>query len=203
MYYKKISRSFPLILASASPRRKRLLEQIMIPFDVLPCDIDENSVKGEPSKTARRLAEKKALHAFSLVQSRWILGADTIVVLDDNILGKPANAEEAREMLNMLSSREHEVITGFSIINPSGEIAETCHDITKVLVKKLTGGEIDAYIKTGEPFGKAGAYGIQGIGSFMISAIEGSYSNVVGLSLFTLVETLIKVEALERFPLAD
>jgi septum formation protein len=201
MPFKRISRSFPLILASASPRRKRLLEQIDLPFDILPCDIDENNVKGVPFEIAQRLAEKKALRACSQLFERWILGADTIVVMDDVVLGKPGNTQEAKEMLNLLSDREHEVITGLSIINPAGEIAETRHDRTIVRVKKLYQEEIDAYIKTGEPFGKAGGYGIQGIGSFMIKGINGSYTNVVGLPLYTLIELLAEIKAIDRYPM--
>ena len=184
-----------------SPRRKQLLGQIGLPFDILPSDINENNVKGVPFEIARRLAEKKALRVCSQSSDRWILGADTIVVLDDILLGKPGDTQEAKEMLNLLSDREHEVITGLSIINPAGEIAETRHDRTIVRVKKLYHEEIDAYIKTGEPFGKAGGYGIQGIGSFMIKGINGSYSNVVGLPLYTLIESLAGVKAIDRYPM--
>lgn len=201
MPFKQISTSFPIILASASPRRKRLLEQIGLPFEIMLCDIEENNVEGLPFEIARRIALKKALSAGSKSPDRWILGADTIVVLDDMIMGKPGDVQEAKGMLNLLSDREHEVITGFSIINPAGEIAENRHDSTIVRVKKLCQKEIDSYIKTGESFGKAGGYGIQGIGSFMIKGIKGSYSNVVGLPLYTLIESLAGIKAIDRYPM--
>ncbi len=201
MSFRKISASFPLILASASPRRRYLLEQIGLPYEALPCDIDENSVKGAPFEIACRLAEKKAMLSCSRYEGRWILGADTVVVLEHMVMGKPGNALEAREMLKRLSDREHEVITGFSIINPSGEIAETRHNSTSVSIKRLSLREIDAYIETGEPFGKAGGYGIQGIGSFMVKSIKGSYSNVVGLPLFALIESFIRLNAIYTYPM--
>ena len=114
--YPPISKDSPLILASESPRRKRLLEQVGIPFRSLPSNIDENSINGSPSHIAKTLAEKKAMAAREKVQRHWILGADTIVVSGDDILGKPSNDDEARSMLKILSGKEHEVITGYSIL---------------------------------------------------------------------------------------
>jgi septum formation protein len=198
--YSPICRESPLILASESPRRKRLLEQVGIPFMSLPSNIDETSVNGSPSHLAMILAERKVMAALGKVQRQWILGADTIVVSADDILGKPLNGDEARSMLMILSGKEHEVITGYSIINPSGEIACTGHENTTVSVKTLSAVEIDSYIATGEPFGKAGGYAIQGIGSFMVERISGSYSNVVGLPLCSLIKRLLEIGALKEFP---
>ena len=200
MNFRYISDKSPLILASASPRRKELLEQIKIPFTVLPSQIDENGEKGEPFEICMKLAEKKALSLYNSANNNWILGADTIVVKDGNIMGKPANAEEAAYMLNSLSNDGHDVITGISIVDPSGYVAESNYESTTVNFKGLTGDEIDTYIKTGEPFGKAGAYAIQGIGAFMIKSISGSYSNVVGLPLFEIIDSLRKLKAVDRFP---
>jgi septum formation protein len=201
MIFPFISNNNPLILASASPRRKELLEQVGIPFKIIQSDIDENGERGTPHKICERLAEKKALSIYNSSTKNWILGADTIVVKDEIIMGKPENAEDAANMLMRLSDGDHEVITGYSIIDPDGSIAITDHVTTTVTFKRLTPEEIDAYIKTREPFGKAGAYAIQEIGVFMITGIHGSYSNVVGLPLFEVIDSLIRVKAIERFPL--
>ena len=128
------------------------------------------------------------------------MGADTIVVLGGTVLGKPLDGDEARSMLGLLAGKEHEVITGFSIIDPSGIAAHSEEVRTVVSVKRLSEAEITAYIATGEPFGKAGSYAIQGIGSFMVRGISGSYSNVVGLPLCEVIESLIALGALEAFP---
>jgi septum formation protein len=197
-----ISREFPLILASESPRRIKLLEQIGIPFTSLPSNIDENSIKGSPSDIAEKLAERKAMAAHANPGGRWILGADTIVVSGNSIMGKPSDNEDARSMLSILSGKEHEVITGYAIISPSGEIACTDHEETRVSIKILSDKEIDSYIATQEPFGKAGSYAIQGIGSFLVEGIRGSYSNVVGLPLCPLIKKLIAIGALKEFPLS-
>ncbi|MBN1906854.1 MAG: septum formation protein Maf [Deltaproteobacteria bacterium] len=196
-----ISTNNPLILASTSPRRKELLEQVRIPFKVIAGDIDENGEDGTPHKICERLSGKKALSVYNSSTKNWILGADTIVVKDSIIMGKPVDEDDAARMLRNLSGGEHEVITGYSIIYPNGCIAITNHVTTTVTFKRLTPEEIAAYIKTSEPFGKAGAYAIQEIGAFMITGIHGSYSNVVGLPLFEVIDSLVKVKAIERFPL--
>jgi len=201
MSFRYISEKKPLILASASPRRRELLEQVKIPFTVLPGHIDENSENGAPCDICKRLSERKALYVYNPSNKRWILGADTVVVKNEEILNKPADADEAKYMLNRLSNGDHYVITGFSIVDPSGHVAETDYVSTTVSFKQLTDEEIDSYVKTGEPFGKAGAYAIQGIGSFMIKSISGSYSNVVGLPLFAIIYSLKRHKAIERFPL--
>jgi len=200
MIFPVISHKNPLILASASPRRKDLLEQVNIPFIVLASDIDEDDEKGEPYQICTHLAEQKAVHVYNRSNSTWVLGADTIVVKNGIVMGKPSSTEEASRMLKYLSNGDHEVITGFSIIDPSGSIALTSHVTTIVKVKKLDQREIDSYIESHEPFGKAGGYAIQGIGSFMIRGIEGSYSNVVGLPLFEIIASLKKLKAFNYYP---
>lgn len=205
MSFQTISTKYPLILASASPRRERLLQQIGLPFRPLPGNVEENSVMGEPFAMVRLLSEKKARAVLSkdkiVSQYYWILGADTVVVLGETILGKPKDHDEAGSMLLLLSGKEHKVITGFSILDPLGRLAHSEEVTSLVQVKGLTDEEIRAYIATGEPFGKAGSYAIQGIGSFMVESISGSYTNVVGLPLSALIKSLLAVGALKGFPL--
>ena len=203
MVFPTINKENPLILASASPRRKRLLDQIGLPFHSLPSHVSEEELVDKPSAIARSLAEKKAKTVVSKIPNKWILGADTIVVLGDYILGKPKNDEDARDMLDLLSGKEHEVVTGFCIIDPSGETAHSESVSTAVKVKPLRPDEIKAYIASKEPFGKAGSYAIQGIGSFMIEAISGSYTNVVGLPVCALVKSLLSLGAINNFPLMN
>ena len=199
--FEPISTASPLILASSSPRRKRLLRQVCIPFRVLPSRIVEESTTEEPEALVRSLAEKKAKAAARKAAGQWILGADTVVVLENEILGKPENRKDAASMLTRLSGREHRVVTGFSILDPSGAHAHSEEVVTLVRVRKLLRREIDAYIDTGEPFGKAGSYAIQGIGTFMVESITGSYTNVVGLPVSAVIQGLLKAGALKRFPL--
>ena len=201
MEFDFIDKKNPLILASTSPRRMRLLEQIKMPFLCIPSGVEENSIKGEPSYVARFFAEKKAKAVYPGSGKRWILGADTIVIYDDIILGKPVDHTDVVRMLNLLSAQRHEVISGFCLIDPSGKTAFLHHESTIVKMKGISSEEIEGYIRTGEPFGKAGAYAVQGIGSFMIESISGSYSNVVGLPLCPLIKALISVSAIGGFPL--
>jgi septum formation protein len=193
----------PLVLASASPRRKHLLEQIGLPFVVRPSRIPEGGPMKEPSADALELAVKKALAVSAAFPGQWVLGADTVVVLGERILGKPKDPEDALAMLNLLSGREHQVITAFSVLNPAGEVSHKEAVSTAVRFRRLRKKEIEAYIATGEPFGKAGGYAIQGMGAFMVDSIEGSYTNVVGLPLCTLIQALLALEALETFPLVE
>ncbi|MFO7987798.1 MAG: Maf family protein [Desulfatiglandaceae bacterium] len=196
-----ISKTYPLILASASPRRKQLMAQAGIPFRVVVSGADEMNMTGDPNTQACALAEKKATKVFSLTEASWVLGADTVVVVGDRILGKPENPTDTRVMLTSLSGRTHQVITGFSLSAPSGDGVHCEAVSTEVRFKPLTAREIDAYIATGEPEGKAGGYAIQGMGAFMVETISGSYTNVVGLPLCAVIKALIKVRALECFPL--
>lgn len=201
MSFPQITSEYPLILASASPRRKELLTQIGLPFRSLSSDVNEKYVIDDPLITSRVLAEKKAFQVCSGGEGYWVLGADTIVAIDGKMLGKPLDNSSARRMLFLLSGREHRVITGFCLINPAGTVAHSEAVTTLVRIKELTEQEIEAYINTSEPDDKAGSYAIQGIGSFMVESISGSFTNVVGLPLCALTKALVSVEALKCFPL--
>ena len=184
-----------IVLASASPRRQELLRNAGIPFTVQPADIDETPLAGEaPRDCAERLAREKALAVFRIRPQDYVLGADTIVVVDDMILGKPRDADDAGRMLRLLSGRTHAVITGVCVVGPaaaseSGDTASkqrqlperTASETTLVTMCELSEDEIRDYVATGEPMDKAGAYAIQGLASRWIPRIEGDYSNVVGL----------------------
>ena len=184
-----------LILASASPRRQELLRSAGIPFTAQPADIDETPLAGEaPRDCAERLAREKALAVFQKNPQQCVLGADTIVVVDDVILGKPRDADDAARMLRLLSGRTHAVITGVCVVNPvaSGESVasgqwsvasniKNASETTLVTMCEISEEEIRRYVATGEPMDKAGAYAIQGVASRWIPRIEGDYSNVVGL----------------------
>jgi nucleoside triphosphate pyrophosphatase len=196
-----ITKDCPLVLASASPRRKQLLRQIGIPFRPFTSRVKEHPLSRDPLMNARLLAEAKAGAVVARCRGSWILGADTIVVLDRALLGKPADEGDAFTMLRQLSGREHRVITGFCLVAPD---SKTCHSeavVTRVTFKVLSKKEILGYVATGEPFGKAGSYGIQGIGAFLVKGIRGSYTNVVGLPLCALVNALLATGALKEFPL--
>jgi septum formation protein len=179
-----------LILASSSPRRADLLRAAGIPFQAFPVAIDESVPRLEPpGEHVRRLAREKAEAAFALHPLALVLGADTIVTVGGEIMGKPRDAEDAMRMLRLLSGREHEVLTGVALVAASGVVVEVAR--TRVWVNPLTEVEISDYVATGEPLDKAGAYGIQGLGSRFIDRIQGSYSNVVGLPV-SLVYRLLK-----------
>ena len=181
----------PIILASASPRRKELLNQARIPFIIRPSDFDEAlEMTGSPAEIAEELAYFKALDVAEKTSRGLILGADTIVVLDDVVFGKPTDDKEAFLMLSSLSGREHSVITGVALIDSEKGNVKKCHELTKVRFAELTPEEIKYYISTGEPEGKAGAYAVQGIGAMLVESIEGCYSNVVGLPLMKLRKML-------------
>lgn len=201
MSYPVISNHHPLILASESPRRRRLLTQIQLPFRVASGHVHEEETGDKPTEVCRRLAEKKALQVYSLSDRSWVLGADTLVVLGDRVLGKPRDEADAGTMISLLSGKEHAVVTGFCVLDPSGRPVHSEAVSTAVRFKPLDDREIEAYIRTGEPFGKAGAYAIQGIGAFMVESISGSYTNVVGLPVCAVVKALIRVAAIQRFPL--
>ncbi len=160
-------------------------------------------MRDDPLKVSYLLAEKKAIQVHSKTGTAWVLGADTIVLIDNKVLGKPQEKEEAIHMLSLLSGREHRVITGFCVLNPSGFVAHSETVTTAVRFKKFAEQEIGAYISTGEPYGKAGSYAIQGVGSFMVEGISGSYTNVVGLPLCALINALISVGAIKNFPFSE
>jgi len=173
-----------LVLASASPRRQELLRNAGIAFTVQPADIDESPHNGElPVDCAQRLAREKALAVSRNRPQDCVLGADTIVVVGDKILGKPHDAADASRMLRLLSGRTHEVITGVCLVSPvaGGRRPATASETTLVTMNEISDVDISEYIATGEPMDKAGAYAIQGMASRWIPRIEGDYSNVVGL----------------------
>jgi septum formation protein len=181
-----------LILASKSPRRKYLLEQAGLEFCVIPSTIDEGEITiTEPAHYVRYLAETKARDVAEVHPANWVIGADTIVLIDGMILGKPFSKEDARNMLKRLSGRVHQVFTGYSIVHTDNKRILSKTIKTKVQFKELSDHEIDWYIHTPEPFDKAGAYAIQGLGTFLVKSIEGSYTNVVGLPVCEVIETLL------------
>jgi septum formation protein len=186
-----------IILASQSPRRRYLLERAGLRFAVIPSRFDEASVSASsPDAYVRELAVAKAGDIARQHPDSWVIGADTVVVTEGRVLGKPASTAQAREMLLRLSGRTHQVLTGYCIRRWRDRrlFADTVR--TEVLFKELTDAEIEWYIQTGEPFDKAGAYAIQGIGTFLVKRINGSYTNVVGLPVCEVVEFLIREQAI-------
>jgi septum formation protein len=184
-----------LILASESPRRAEILRNAGFRFEVRPANADEAPLPDEPAENyVRRLAEEKAKIAAQSAplnnQRCVVIGADTTVVVDNEILGKPADAADARRMLRLLSGRTHEVLTGVALVRASGNLHVVDLERTLVFFLPLSDRQIADYIATGEPFGKAGAYGIQGIGGRFISRLEGDYFNVMGLPLSKLWQML-------------
>ena len=181
----------PLILASNSPRRSILLNQINLKFTVIPARIREEILNNErPADYVKRIALKKGEKVASEYPERTVIAADTIVVLKNKILGKPKNQKKAKEMLKELRGKEHKVITGVSVINKSNN-KTLCRSIeTSVKMKPFSNEEIDGYVKTKEPLDKAGGYGIQERGAILVDNIKGSYTNVVGLPLEALWEML-------------
>jgi len=201
-----------LVLASASPRRQELLRNAGISFSVQPADVDETPLDGEsPRDCAERLAREKALAVWRTRPQDLVLGADTVVAVAATILGKPSDADDAARMLRLLSGRVHQVITGVCLVTPvascqlpvaSNSTQEprtenrelraehTASETTLVTMSEISDAEIRAYVATGEPMDKAGAYAIQGMASRWIPSIEGDYSNVVGLPV-ALVERML------------
>ena len=182
-----------LILASKSPRRRYLLKQAGLKFVVVPSAFDENSIpQSSPANYVRSLAEAKA-HDISIKNpDSWVIGADTAVLINSTLLGKPASKAEARTMLKRLNNKTHQVLTGYAIYCSAKNrfFSETVK--TDVCFKNLTDKEIEWYINTKEPFDKAGAYAIQGLGTFIVKSIQGSYTNVVGLPVCEVVTFLIQ-----------
>jgi septum formation protein len=183
-----------IVLASASPRRRELLQQIGLPFEVMPGDVPEHGrPETDPKELARALAREKALAIAEQVPDGLVIGADTIVVVDGRVLGKPVDDADARAMLRLLSGRSHQVITGVAVVDrQEGRTlaVNVDHECTDVLFLPWSEADIDAYVATGEPLDKAGAYAIQGYASVLIAGIRGCYFNVVGLPLATLARML-------------
>lgn len=190
-----------IILASGSPRRRELMKQVGLDFQVITSDCDESITADSPEETAAALSAIKCSNVANNIKSGkivpeeyasgyLIIGADTIVVLDGEVLGKPSDKEDAFRMLNSLSGRTHSVITGVTITDTGTDRTETFTSETKVTMFELSDQEIRNYIETGEPIDKAGAYGIQGIGARLIKEIHGDYYTVVGLPVASLVRKL-------------
>jgi septum formation protein len=190
-----------LLLASASPRRADLLRTAGFDFKIKPASVNENLRVNElPEAYVKRLAEAKATAVVEFAGNRTVLGADTIVVVNKQILGKPINAGDASRMLHLLSGRHHEVLTGITVIGPplvgQERLRLTSFTATRVEMAVLSESEIEWYVSTGEPLDKAGAYAIQGLASRFIRHIEGSHSNVVGLPISLVYSMLKKVISL-------
>ena len=187
-----------VILASGSPRRHDLLNLIGIQHEVIPANIDE-SLRGRerPSKHAERLAREKAGAVAGRDSNIVAIGADTIVLIDKKILGKPANTVDAGSMLSLLSGRRHTVVTAVAVAR--GKMISSAVEEVAVKFRELSDDEIDAYIATGEPMDKAGAYGIQGYGATIVERIEGDYFAVMGLPLVRVVSLLADVGVTYRF----
>ena len=175
-----------LILASASPRRRQLMDLLGIPFVVKPSPIDEEalSLTGPPARQAMDSAVAKAVAAAAVDGDRWILAADTVVFVDGAILNKPTDRDDARRMLRLLSGRSHIVTTGVYLYHDKKDSPPPLYEETEVWMTPLSDPVIEAYIDTGEPDDKAGAYGIQGYGGSLIPRVEGCYFNVMGLPLY-------------------
>jgi septum formation protein len=186
-----------IILASNSPRRRELLSSIGVVFTVIPANVDEFLISGEsPADYAERLSDEKAGEVAVAHPDAYVIGADSVVVLDGRIMGKPRDAKDAKDMLKSLSGRTHSVITGYSVVVKDNDIEVSGRAETLVTMKELKGEEIAAYVATSEPMDKAGAYAIQGYASSMVREINGSYSNVVGLPVSEVVGVLIDLGAL-------
>jgi len=179
-----------IVLASASPRRAELLRAAGIDFDVQPANVDETLAGGEvPGEYVSRLAEAKARLVYEGDVRRIVLAADTAVVVDEHVLGKPQDDADAVRMLRMLSGRSHQVLTAVSVFHP-GQIVDTRIDTTTVEFASLSDTDIRWYVSSGEPMDKAGAYAVQGLASRFVTRIEGSYSNVVGLPVALVYQML-------------
>ena len=172
-----------LVLASGSPRRAEILERAGWPHEVIVAGIDETLMPGEEAAAyVQRLARSKAEKVASGLDHGLVLGADTTVVVADQILGQPVDEADARRMLDLLNAKWHEVLTGVALVRVGGE-TRVAYETTRVRFAEMSDDEIDWYISTGEPFGKAGAYGIQGKASLFIEEIEGDYFNIMGLPI--------------------
>jgi septum formation protein len=186
-----------IILASESTRRVDMLRTLGISFSIIPPNIDERRKKDElPKDFVLRVSYEKAHKIGNLFPDKWVIGADTVVVLKGKILGKPKNDSDAFNMLKMLSGKWHRVITGYCVLNISRNITYRDAVETRVYVRGLSDDEIKRYIKTSEPFDKAGSYAVQGKGGYMVKEIKGSYANVVGLPICEVAEALLSLGVL-------
>lgn len=182
----------PLLLASQSPRRRELLGQLGLRFSLTMADIDEFRLEDEaPTDFVSRMAREKAQAAGTNFPEGWILAADTIVVFQDTVLGKPEDKMAAREMLALISGNWHQVLTAFTLYNPSVNRILTRIDCSRVKITALSAAQVNAYVDTGEPLDKAGSYAVQGIGGAFVEAIDGSPTTVIGLPLPLVVDELL------------
>ncbi len=183
-----------LVLASASPGRAGILRQLGFRFDIVPSNIAEDIAPGgDPARAVESLALGKARRVASLEPDAIVLAADTVIVLDDAILAKPASEEDARAMLERMSGRWHEVISGLAAVDARSGREASCYEVTRVRMAELGPELIERYVGTGEPLGKAGAYAIQGRGALLVDTIAGCYFNVVGLPVARLRQVLARV----------
>jgi len=182
------------ILASKSPRRKKILEKINLKFKIIDSKIDESIIPKNinPIEYSMKLARLKTTNISKENPNHTVIGADTIVLINNQILNKPKNYQEAKEMLTLLSNKTHEVITGVSLENKSLNIDEIFYDSTFVSFQKLNSNEINYYIDNYKPFDKAGSYGIQGYGGLFVKSINGSYYNIVGFPISKFYQILKK-----------
>lgn len=188
-----------LVLASSSPRRQAFFRDLGWDFHIEPSDIDESYILGEsPEEMALRLAVSKALDVWRRTRANWVIGADTIVVIDGSVLGKPADEGDAKRMVRMLQGRTHTVMTGAAVVRPDGVIL-SCVEKTQVTFRSMTEDEAEAYVEQGESMDKAGAYAIQGKGMLLVQRVDGCYFNVVGLPL----ERLSRMLAELGWPLSE
>lgn len=182
-----------IVLASASPRRRDILAMTGLAFVVDPSDYEEDmSIDLEPNKLARFLSLQKARHVAGKYNDALVISADTFIVLQGRVLGKPANPGAALLMLRLLNGTTHTVITGFTVLDTASGRGSSGSVETRVTFKRLTIRELSSYIRTGEPLDKAGAYAIQGLGALLVEKIEGDYLNVIGLPLSALADSLKK-----------
>jgi septum formation protein len=180
-----------IVLASGSPRRRELLAGIGLPFDVIVSQVDETvDEKMDPPALVQELAYRKAHEVAKSLKYGLVIGADTIVVLDDEVLGKPADVQDAIRMLTRLQGRTHSVYSGVALIDAETSEKRIAYSRTDVKMRALTASEIERYVSTGEPMDKAGSYAIQGIGAILIDSIQGDYFTVVGLPLALLASML-------------
>ena len=193
-----------IVLASASPRRRRLLEEARIPFEVVPADVDETPLPGEtPAELASRAAAEKGMSVAARLAGEgrrpWILAADTVVVLETEILNKPRDPADAASMLRRLSGRTHTVVTAF-VVGRMDDRWYVEHHATRVRFHELSTDAIAAYVATGEGADKAGSYAIQEIGAFLVDRIDGDYFNVVGLPVSRVIRALLAAGAIAAYP---
>jgi len=187
-----------LVLASSSPRRAEILERAGWPHEIIVAGIDETLFPNEKAGDyVQRLARSKAEAVASRLTQGLVLGADTTVVVANQILGQPADEADARRMLNLLNAKWHEVLTGVAVVRVGGE-TRVAYETTRVRFAEMSENEIDWYISTGEPFGKAGAYGIQGKASLFVEEIEGDYFNIMGLPIRLVYELATDLHGFSR-----